>query len=29
MWKRSSTCRKDFSKLVKKVATHFKYWIED
>ena len=29
MWKRSSTCRKDFSKLVKKVANHFKYWIED
>lgn len=27
--KRSSTCRKDFSKLVKKVANHFKYWIED
>ena len=29
LWKRSSTCRKDFSKLVKKVANHFKYWIED
>ena len=29
MWKRSSTCRKDFSKLVKKIANHFKYWIED
>ena len=29
MWKRSSTCRKDFSKLVKKVANHFKYWIDD
>ncbi len=29
MWKRSSTCRKDFSKLVKKVANHFKYRIED
>lgn len=29
MWKRSSTCRKDFSKLVKKVAEHFKYRIED
>ena len=27
--KRSSTCRKDFSKLVKKVANHFKYRIED
>lgn len=27
--KRSSTCRKDFSKLVKKVANHFKYWLED
>ncbi len=29
LWKRSSTCRKDFSKLIKKVANHFKYWIED
>ena len=29
MWKRSSTFRKDFSKLVKKIANHFKYWIED
>ena len=29
MWKRSSTCRKDFSKLVKKIANHFKYWIDD
>jgi len=29
MWKRSSTCRKDFSKLVKKVANHFKYRIDD
>ena len=29
LWKRSSTCRKDFSKLVKKVANHFKYWIDD
>ena len=29
MWKRSSTCRKDFSKLVKKVATHFKHRIDD
>lgn len=29
LWKRSSTCRKDFSKLVKKVANHFKYWLED
>jgi len=27
--KRSSTCRKDFSKLIKKIANHFKYWIED
>ena len=29
LWKRSSTCRKDFSKLVKKIANHFKYWIDD
>ena len=29
LWKRSSTCRKDFSKLVKKVANHFKYRLED
>jgi len=29
LWKRSSTCRKDFSKLLKKIANHFKYWIED
>lgn len=29
LWKNSSTCRKDFSKLVKKVANHFKYWLED
>lgn len=29
LWKRSSTCRKDFSKLVKKIANHFKYRIED
>lgn len=29
MWKRSSTCRKDFSKLIKKVADHFKYRIDD
>jgi cell fate regulator YaaT (PSP1 superfamily) len=29
IWKRSSTCRKDFSKLVKKVANHFKYRIQD
>ena len=29
MWKRSSTCRKDFSKLIKKVAEHFKYRIDD
>ena len=29
MGKRSSTCRKDFSKLVKKVANHFKYRLED
>lgn len=29
LWKRSSTCRKDFSKLLKKVANHFKYRIED
>ena len=29
IWKRSSTCRKDFSKLIKKVANHFKYRIDD
>lgn len=29
LWKRSSTCRKDFSKLVKKIANHFKYRIDD
>ena len=29
IWKRGSTCRKDFSKLVKKIANHFKYWIDD
>ena len=29
LWKRSSTCRKDFSRLVKKVANHFKYRIVD
>ena len=29
LWKRSSTCRKDFSKLVKKVANHFKYRLDD
>ena len=29
LWKRSSTCRKDFSKLVKKIANHFKYRLED
>lgn len=29
LWKRSSTCRKEFSKLVKKVANHFKYRIND
>ena len=29
IWKRSSTCRKDFSKLIKKVADHFKYRIDD
>ena len=29
IWKRSSTCRKDFSKLIKKVANHFKYWIDE
>ena len=28
-WKRSSTCRKDFSKLIKKLADHFKYRIID
>ena len=27
--KRNSTCRKDFSKLIKKVADHFKYRIND
>ena len=29
IWKRSSTCRKDFSKLIKKISTHFKYRIDD
>lgn len=29
LWKRSSTCRKDFSKLVKKIASHFKHRLED
>lgn len=29
LWKRSSTCRKDFSKLVKKIANHFKYRIDN
>ena len=29
LWKRSATCRKDFSKLVKKIASHFKYRLED
>ena len=29
IWKRSSTCRKDFSKLVKKIANRFKYRIDD
>lgn len=29
LWKRSSTCRKVFSKLVKKVADRFKYRIDD
>ena len=29
IWKRSSTCRKDFSKLIKKIAEHFKYRIDD
>ena len=29
LWKRSSTCRKDFSKLIKKIANHFKYRIEE
>lgn len=29
LWKRSSTCRKDFSKLIKKIANHFKHWMED
>ena len=29
LWKRSSTCRKDFSKLIKKIANHFKYRIDD
>lgn len=29
LWKRSSTCRKDFSKLIKKVADHFRYRIDD
>lgn len=29
LWKRSSTCRKDFSKLIKKLAVHFKHFIDD
>ena len=29
LWKRSSTCRKDFSKLIKKLSEHFKYLIDD
>ena len=29
LWKRSTTCRKDFSNLVKKVANHFKHRIDD
>ena len=29
LWKRSSTCRKDFSKLIKKISTHFKYRIDN
>ena len=29
LWKRSSTCRKDFLKLVKKIAEHFKYRIDN
>ncbi len=28
LWKRSSTCRKDFSRLIKKVSNHFKHWID-
>ena len=27
LWKRSSTLRKDFSKLIKKTTNHFKYWL--
>lgn len=29
LWKRGSTCRKDFSRLIKKIANHFKHWIDD
>jgi RNA polymerase sigma factor (sigma-70 family) len=29
LWKRSSTCRKDFSKLIKKLTVHFKHFIDD
>ncbi len=29
LWKRSSTCRKDFSKLLKKLANHFKHRLND
>lgn len=28
LWKHSWTCRKDFSRLVKKISSHFKHWIE-
>jgi len=27
--KRSSSCRKEFSRLIRKISEHFKYWIED
>lgn len=29
LWKRSSTCRKEFSKLVKKISNHFKYRLDE
>jgi DNA-directed RNA polymerase specialized sigma24 family protein len=28
LWKRGSSCRKDFSRLIKKIANHFKHWID-
>ena len=29
LWKRGATCRKDFSRLIKKIANHFKHWIDN